>query len=140
MAPPSDDRVADHHLIVCTTCSRTGDACKPGLALIRALQRPAAACSATLPDGFRVAGTACMSGCAHPCTVAFVADGKTSYLFGDIDPDVDVEALLDFAALYHGRQDGATRWAERPDAIRRKILGRIPCALIVAEAGAAGLQ
>lgn len=137
---PRDDRAADHHLIVCTTCTRTGGDCKPGLALIQALQRPAAACDSMLPDGFRVSGTVCMSGCSHPCTVAFVADGKTSYLFGDIDPDADVEALLEFAALYRARGDGATRWAERPGAIRRKILGRIPCALIVAAAGAADLQ
>jgi predicted metal-binding protein len=138
MAPT--ERTTDHHLIVCTTCSRTGGDCKPGLALIDALQGPARACSAALLADFRVAGTVCMSGCSHPCTVAFVADGKTSYLFGDIDPGADVDALLEFAALYRAREDGATRWGERPDAIRRKILGRIPCALTVAEAGTAKLS
>ena len=137
---PRNDSTTDHHLIVCTTCTRTGGDCKPGIALINALQGPARACRAALPDGFRVAGTVCMSGCSHPCTVAFVADGKTSYLFGDIDPDVDVDALLEFAALYRGRADGATHWAERPEAIRRKILGRIPCALIVAETSAGPVQ
>ena len=135
-----NDSTTDHHLIVCTTCTRTNGDCKPGMALISALQALASACGVALPEGFRVAGTVCMSGCSHPCTVAFVADGKTSYLFGDIDPVADVDALLEFAALYQARADGATRWAERPDAIRRKILGRIPCALIVAENSTAAVQ
>lgn len=71
-------------------------------------------------------GTACMSGCARPCTAAFRAPGKATYMFGDLDPAADREALIEFAHLYAAREDGQTRLMERPKPLRRKTLGRIP--------------
>lgn len=67
-----------------------------------------------------------MSGCLRPCTAAFRAPGKATYMFGDLDPLTDRDALAEFAELYAARADGQTRMMERPKPLRRKILGRIP--------------
>ncbi len=131
----AQDKKTRHQLVLCTTCRRTGTDCKPGLDLLRALNRTADLGRALgLPEDFGVSGTACLSGCSRPCTVAFVAEGKTSYLFGDIDPAENLEALVTFARLYRAREDGMTRFNERPDALRGKCLARIPSALMMSEA------
>jgi predicted metal-binding protein len=124
-----------HQLVVCTTCRKTGTDCKPGFDLLQSLNRTAdLGRAAGLLEDFGISGTACLSGCSRPCTVAFVADGKTSYLFGDIDPQADLAALVEFAKVYRAREDGMTRFNERPDALRGKCLARIPSALMMSEA------
>jgi predicted metal-binding protein len=131
----AQDTRTRHQLILCTTCRKTGTDCRLGFELLQSLNRTAdLGRAAGLPDDFGIAGTACLSGCSRPCTVAFVADGKTSYLFGDIDPQEDLEALVEFARLYLAREDGMTRFNERPDALRGKCLARIPSALMMTEA------
>lgn len=110
----------DHVLFICTTCKSQPDGPCLGPDLINGLTAP------SLPDGFQVIGTACMSGCTRPCTAAFRAPGKATYMFGDIDPAMDRDALVEFAHLYAGSADGQTRLMERPKALRRKTLGRIP--------------
>lgn len=67
-----------------------------------------------------------MSGCTRPCTAAFRAPGKATYMFGDLDPAADRAALIEFAHIYAARADGQTRLMERPKALRRKTMGRIP--------------
>jgi predicted metal-binding protein len=124
-----------HQLVICTTCRKTGTDCRLGFELLQSLNRAAdLGRAAGLPEDFGVSGTACLSGCSRPCTVAFVADGKTSYLFGDIDPQENLDALVEFAKLYRVREDGMTRFNERPGALRGKCLARIPSALMMSEA------
>jgi predicted metal-binding protein len=131
----AQDTRTRHQLILCTTCRKTGTDCKPGLDLLRSLNRTTdLGRAAGLPEDFGISGTACLSGCARPCTVAFVADGKTSYLFGDIDPQENLDALVEFAKLYRAREDGMTRFNERPRELRGKCLARIPSALMMTEA------
>jgi predicted metal-binding protein len=131
----AQDKTTRRQLILCTTCRKTGADCRPGLDLLRSLNRTVdLGRAAGLPEDFGISGTACLSGCSHPCTVAFVADGKTSYLFGDIDPQENLEALVGFAKLYLAREDGMTRFNERPQELRGKCLARIPSALMMTEA------
>lgn len=82
--------------------------------------------AAGLPAEFRVVGTECMSGCRRPCTAAFRAPGKATYMFGDIDPLADIPSLVAFARLYATSVDGQTRLVERPKPLRPKLLARIP--------------
>lgn len=112
---------ADHVLFICTTCKVGVDGPCLGPDLIAGL-----AASDTLPVGFQVIGTACMSGCVRPCTAAFRAPGKATYMFGDLDPATDCDALIEFAHTYVAREDGQTRMMERPKLLRRKTMGRIP--------------
>jgi predicted metal-binding protein len=123
-----------HQIVVCTTCRKTGSDCRIGFDLLQSLNRGTEiGRAAGLPEDFAISGTVCLSGCTRPCTVAFIAEGKTSYLFGDIDPNDSIEALVEFAKLYRAREDGMTRFNERPGALRGKCLARIPSTLMMME-------
>jgi predicted metal-binding protein len=128
-----------HRLTVCTHCRHIGAPCRPGLELLERLQA-ALALADRLSDAFRLEGSVCMAGCERPCTVAFQASAKTTYLFGDIDGDVDIDGLVAFAERYRNRPDGLTREGERPGAPEGKIPARIPAAMLLAERAAESLQ
>lgn len=67
----------------------------------------------------------CMSGCTRPSTIAFRAQSKTAYLFGDLTP-ADLPDLIRFAALYAASPDGTFADARPLGALRGKALARIP--------------
>ena len=102
-------------LIVCTSCH-------PGKAeaLIARLAR-------ALPQ-FRVGGTTCMSGCTRPGTIAFRAENKASYLFGDIDPDGPITDIVTFARLYAEAPGGWIDDARSLGTLRTRAIARIPVA------------
>ena len=110
----------NHVLFICTTCKRGADGSLLGPGLIEDLSR------ADLPPGFSVVGTACMSNCTRPLSVALTAPGKATYMLAEIDPVEDRAALLELAELYASKPDGQTKLLERPKSIRRKIIGRVP--------------
>ena len=60
-----------------------------------------------------------------------MASGKTSCLFGDIDPTADVEALIAIAEQFQQSGDGWAKSSERPDGLRRKTLARLPSSLVL---------
>ncbi|MDY0871895.1 DUF1636 domain-containing protein [Dongia rigui] len=113
-----------HTLFVCTTCKRGAGDAPLGPGFIDALG------AADLPADMAVIGTACMSNCARPLSVALAAPGKATYMLAEIDPAADLEPLVELAKLYAEKPDGQTKLLERPKAIRRKIIGRIPGILI----------
>lgn len=129
-----------HTVTVCTDCRITGTACRPGLKLLDHLNACLSKMDAADNRDFAVEGTVCMAGCRRPCTIAFQASGKATYLFGDIEPDADIEALVAFAKLYGERPDGMTREAERPRALGGKVLARIPASVLVSEQSGEHLQ
>ncbi|MTI42674.1 putative metal-binding protein [Roseibium hamelinense] len=130
----SDDT---HKIFVCTTCRQKGSDCRPGYELIAKLQEALKAAEPFVADDFEVSGIACMAGCERPCTVAYRASGKATYLFGDIDPDEDIEVLVAFADQYRQLEDGWCSSTTRPGKLRRTTLARVPAALIVTEADTA---
>ncbi|MGA1834182.1 DUF1636 domain-containing protein [Rhizobium wenxiniae] len=101
-------------------CDRCGGAAQPGAKLHSAL------IEFNTADRFRLRNVSCFAGCNRPLAVAFTAPNKASYLFGDIDPDSDVEALRAFGRFYHLLPDGWSREGERPAGLRGKTLARIP--------------
>lgn len=108
-------------------CDRCGGAAKPGEKLHSTLTGFADV------DGFRVESVSCFAGCDRPLAVAFTARDKASYLFGDIDPEEDVDALLSFGQFYRSLADGWSKESERPRGLRGKTLARIPCLQIKQE-------
>lgn len=118
---------APHQVLVCTTCRHQDSPCTPGLKLIAQLQN--AIQMLGMDDAFEVSGTVCMAGCARPCTVAWRASGKATYLFGDIEPDADIDDLVAFAQLYQRLEDGWCNAADRPGKLADTALARIPAAL-----------
>lgn len=129
-------QTARHQILVCQSCRHKGDACRPGLALLERLRSAIAA--AGLGDDFQVSGTACMAGCDRPCTVAWRATAKATWLFGDVEPEADIDDLVAFARLYRQLEDGWCRAADRPGKLADTVLARIPAALIMT--GEGGLQ
>jgi predicted metal-binding protein len=79
---------------------------------------------------FTVTGVSCMGACNRPCAIAFVAAGKSTYLFGDLHheealPELSA-AILQCAQLYLVNDDGAMGWADRPERLKKGLVGRIP--------------
>ena len=101
--------------IVCRSCpaGRDGFARALGAALVEA------------GLGATVEEIDCMSGCARPSTVAFRAEGKTAYLFGDVGM-TDLPALVTFVRLYLASADGSFADARPLGALREKAIARIP--------------
>ena len=71
-----------------------------------------------------------MAGCDRPCTVAYHASKKATYLFGDIAPDEDIDDLVAFAQHYATLNDGWCSSLDRPGKLRKSTLARVPAAMI----------
>lgn len=124
---PSRDRALT--LSICTRC-RDGredahDEERGGARFARAILDAFATRRNALPP-VAIRGVACMSQCKRPCTVALSAPGRFTYLFGDLDPIRDANAVLDALPLYAAGEEGFMRRDERPEPMRAGILGRIP--------------
>jgi len=124
---PLDPDPSRTSLDVCVRCRPAGwnglDAQRPGAELARSLD------AEILRRGgpsVRRRDIACLSQCLRACAVAFSGKGRFTFLFGDLDPARDAGAVLDAFLLYRARPDGLVERAERPSALRRGILGRVP--------------
>lgn len=129
-----------HTIFVCTSCRHKGTQCQPGYELITKLKEALRLAAPLVGDDFEVSGIACMAGCSRPCTVAYRASEKAAYLFGDIDPDTDIDDLVAFAKQYRALEDGWCNSSQRPGNLRKSTLARIPAALIVTEADKAAVS
>ena len=127
------DKHTNHRITVCTSCKHKGTECRPGFELIEKLRATFVAAGDAIPEEFEISGVACMAGCDRPCTVAYHGTHKATYLFGDIDPDVDVSDLVTFAQQYASLHDGWCSSLDRPGKLRKSTLARVPSALIVLE-------
>ena len=120
-----------HRITICTSCRHKGTECHPGYALIERLR--VAIGHAAVPEDFEISGVACMAGCDRPCTVAYHGTKKATYLFGDIDPDTDVDDLVAFARQYAYLHDGWCSSVDRPGKLRNTTLARVPAAILAIE-------
>lgn len=123
----------EHRITICTSCKHTGTACRPGYELIVRLQKAMAAAGGAVSEKFQVSGVACMAGCDRPCTVAYHGTRKATYLFGDIDPETDIEDLVAFAKQYGDLNDGWCTSADRPGKLRNSTLARVPAAILASQ-------
>jgi predicted metal-binding protein len=114
-------------LYVCVTCRKAdapeGDL-RPGERLHRALSE-ALQGTCDLPP-VRIEPVECLSGCKRACTVALSGPGRWTYVYGDLDPDASIEAILDGIRRYGATTNGLVPWRERPEAFRKGVLARIP--------------
>jgi predicted metal-binding protein len=133
-------RTPSHRITVCTSCKHKGDPCQPGYALITRLRSAMDAAGSAVPETFEISGVACMAGCDRPCTVAYHATRKATYLFGDIDPADDVADLVAFARQYAMLHDGWCSSVDRPGKLRRTTLARVPATITILEESAEPVQ
>ncbi len=127
----------DHKITVCTSCRHKGTQCRPGFELIENLRAALKVAGDAIPEDFAVSGVACMAGCDRPCTVAYHCSQKATYLFGDIDPNEDIDDLVAFAEHYSEMQDGWCSSVDRPGKLRTSTLARVPSAMIATQSSMA---
>ena len=125
LAEAAGSATAPPTIHVCVTCRQPGDA--------SGLERPGARLHAELLRGAETSGSAaaivpveCLSVCKRPCTVAFSAPGKWTYVYADLPPESAAETLLAGAALYAEAPDGIIPWKQRPETLKRGVVARIP--------------
>lgn len=106
---------ADHTILICSKCVGAGEAA----AMRRALTE-------SMPAGYRFGAVDCMAGCDHPTTVGFQAPGKATYLFGGIESQAELSAIAAFAHQYRESETGWTSASNRPAALYKKTLARLP--------------
>ena len=126
--PPSS-----HRITVCIACRHTGSDCRPGFDLIARLREAIDKAGEATGLPFEISGVACMAGCDRPCTVAYHATDKATYLFGDIDPADDIDDLIRFARHYASLDDGWCPASQRPGKLGHATLARVPAAVLVLE-------
>ena len=122
-----------HRITICTSCRHKGTECRPGYDLIERLRQAIAKAGDAVPETFEISGVACMAGCDHPCTVAYHGTKKAPYLFGDIDPETDIDDLVSFAKQYAYLSDGWCSSVDRPGKLRKSTLARVPAAIMAIE-------
>ncbi|MBO9398629.1 DUF1636 domain-containing protein [Shimia sp. R9_2] len=127
------NRTPTHRITVCTSCRHKGETCKPGYELIAKLRTAIAAAGDSIAEDFEITGTARVAACDRPCTVAYHATRSASYLFGDITPDEDIDALMDFARQHDALDDGWGGPVEVPDMLCAPNLSRVPATIMAIE-------
>ena len=110
-------------LYVCTTCrdgAHRPDAPAAGARLhARIAAAPADA-------NVRIVPVECLSVCKRTCAVSFAAPGKWTYVYGDLPAETAAETVLHGARLYAASPDGIIPWRERPDALKKGAVARVP--------------
>jgi predicted metal-binding protein len=109
-------------IFVCTTCqrsdvARTEDELRSGEILHAALSEL---------SPYKVEAVTCMNNCVNGCTVGFGAAGKWTYVFGDVAPGRDEDAVIAVAAIHAEPGDGQIPWGRRPETLKRKTVSRTP--------------
>jgi predicted metal-binding protein len=61
-----------------------------------------------------------------PCTVAFPAPHKPTYLFTTLPTDQTVPALLEFGKCYLNSNTGDIPWKQFPEALQSVSIAKIP--------------
>lgn len=95
-----------------------------GVALVEAIVEEATA------RGFapraEISAFECLGACTRRGRASISAPGKWGIVFGGLDDRTDAKPFCDFIELWLAGPYGQTLRAERPKAIRHKIIGRIP--------------
>ncbi|MTI11370.1 DUF1636 family protein [Curvivirga aplysinae] len=84
---------------------------------------------AGLDNNIKIQQVKCLAACEHAISVGITDTGKASYLFGHISSNDDVRALIEFTMQYKNRLNGWTNASERPKALYKKTIARIPTSL-----------
>ncbi|WP_420547748.1 DUF1636 family protein [Curvivirga sp.] len=84
---------------------------------------------AGLDNDIKIQQVKCLAACEHSISVGITDTGKASYLFGHISSDEDVKALTEFTMQYKNRPNGWTNASERPKALYKKTIARIPASI-----------
>ena len=110
-------------LYVCTTCRDTTH--EPGAPSAGA-RLHASILAAAVDPLVEVVGVECLSVCKRTCAVGFAAAGKWTYVYGDLPADTAAATVLQGARLYALAPEGRIPWKQRPDALKKGVVARVP--------------
>jgi predicted metal-binding protein len=108
---------------VCITCRRPTDPesyPRPGALLARATAM------AAIGANIAVRRVRCLANCSRGLSAAIACERRWTYVFGDLDPTHDAAALIEGARLLAAATDGLMPWRDRPGALKRGLIARIP--------------
>ncbi|CAN7620299.1 DUF1636 domain-containing protein [Bosea sp. LjRoot90] len=110
---------------VCTVCRRQREDLpegydQPGIGLAAALSERMAG------SGIAVIPVECLAVCKRPCTIALTADGKWTYLIGDLDAGLHLDEIVGAAESFAASANGIVPWKERPVSFRKGVVARVP--------------
>lgn len=122
---------AEVELLICSTCKQNITSDAPGQAPSAGTPRPGAVLhaklsNAELPSGVRVRAVECLSNCSQGCTIAVRGPGRWTYIYGNIDPETQVDTVVDGVTRYAATLDGLVPWRERPQHFKKNCIARIP--------------
>ncbi len=108
---------------ICTLCRPPGVGREEATGL-RMLSAVAAA--AEHAPGVVVRPTQCLSVCKRVCSLSISGENRYVFLFGDLDPARDAEAVVAMARACAAAPHGFVPWKDRPEVLRSSIIARIP--------------
>jgi predicted metal-binding protein len=112
-------------LYVCTTCRDADHVVGQGAPCAGA-RLLAALVAAPIDPAIRIVPVECLSVCKRTCSVSFAAPGKWTYVYGDLPAETAAPVILDGARLYAQAPDGLIPWKQRPDALKKGVVARVP--------------
>ena len=119
--------MAATQIYVCTTCKLADEAgCAASERAGARLHRALSALASERQSPVAIIPVECLSVCKRACTISFAAPGKWTYVYGDLPADTGAEVILDGAALYGATSDGLIPWKQRPEALKRGVVSRVP--------------
>ncbi|WP_458792781.1 DUF1636 family protein [Yoonia sp. MH D7] len=124
------DRTDKHIITIGTSCRHQEQECHLGHDLILKLRAALNTAVEVTTGAFEVEEFAYLAACNQPCTVAYRATAKAAWLFGDVDPDADINHLVSFAAQYAAPEEGWFKSIDRPVKLRRTALAGVPSLVI----------
>lgn len=111
-------------IFACTVCRQGDDAdARPGQVLLDELR---ARLSPSDRQIVAIEPVECLGVCKRPCTVALAAEGKWTYVIGDLDAVADADELLASARAFAASENGIVPWKERPACFRKGVVSRVP--------------
>jgi len=115
------------HIYVCTTCKLADEAgfAAPDRAGAR-LHRAVSALASEREAPVDIIPVECLSVCKRACSFSFADPGNWTYVYGDLPADTGADVSLDGAALYGATSDGLIPWKQRPEALKRGVVSRVP--------------
>ncbi|QYO67462.1 DUF1636 family protein [Leptolyngbya sp. 7M] len=76
-------------------------------------------------DALEIREVGCFWTCSRPCSIAFSAPDKATYLFTKV-PATEAEALLQFGQLYLASKDGNIPWKQFPESLQSMEVAKVP--------------
>ena len=119
---------AKPNLSICMTCRDGREGACDSRGGSRLARRVAEKLARENDPQMQLRGVQCMSQCKRSCIVSLAAEGRFTYVFGELDPDDDthVDALFELVALYAKTPEGFLERKDRPAPLQASILGRLP--------------